>query len=434
MSRTRRLNPEAPSVAYVVPHYPTVSQRFILQEVLQLRQLGVEVATFSVRRTPAEEHLTEAEREEFRTTYAILPPSVAGLLLAHLEAILRHPRRYLNTLRLALRLRRPGARGALWQLFYLAEATVVWHRCSKVGTRHVHAQFASNATDVALLAANLGGPGWTWSFALHGSAEFYDVSFFRLGHKARHADLVVCVSEFARSQVQALVEEEHWRKMYVVHLGVNGSQIARGEPPPPEDGTLQVVTVGRLVPIKGHTVLIEAIRELRSRGVRAHATIVGGGPRMQALQRIAEQLGVDDAVTFTGALGHDAVLERYKNSDCFCLPSFGEGIPVVLMEAMAMELPVVASRIMGIPELVEDGVHGLLVTPGRSDLVADAIEKLASDPALRHQMGEEGRRKVLKEFDLDSSARRLHDLFGEYAAGYHNGVPRMDSPRQEYSS
>ena len=417
MSRTRRFNHGAPRVAYVVPHYPTVSQRFILQEVLQLRRLGAEVATFSVRRTPAEEHLTEAERREFETTYAILPPAFANLLLAHLAAILRRPRRYVDTLLLAWRLRRPGARGALWQLFYLAEATVVWHRCSTLGIRHVHAQFAANATDVALLAANLGGPGWTWSFALHGSAEFYDVSFFRLGHKARHADLVVCVSDFARTQVQALVEEEHWPKMHVVHLGVNGNRMARRGRPGSADGTLRVVTVGRLVPIKGHTVLIEAMRELRRRGVRAHATIVGGGPRLQALQRIADRLGVDDVVTFTGALGHDEVLERYEHSDCFCLPSFGEGIPVVLMEAMAMELPVVASRIMGIPELVEDGVEGLLVTPGRSDLVADAIERLAKDPDVRHQMGQAGRRKVLEEFDLDTSARRLHELFAELAAG-----------------
>lgn len=402
-------------VAYVVPHYPTVSHRFILQEVTRLRELGVEVATFSVRRAPADEVLTEQDRREFASTYAILPPRAGDLLRAQLAALCR-PRRYLAALRVAFAVRAPGLRGALWQLFYLAEAAILWHRCEALGIRHLHAQFASNATDAALLAATLGGPGWSFSFALHGPVEFYDLTLFRLGEKIRRADLVVCISDFARSQACALVDEGDWPKIRVVHLGTD---VRRFAPPPEQDrpqGPLRIVTVGRLVPVKAQALLIEAAAELQRRNVDVHVTIVGGGPRRQALERLAARLGVADRCSFTGALGHDNVLERYAEADLFCLPSFGEGIPVVLMEAMAMGLPVVTTRIAGIPELVEDGESGFLVTPGRTDQLVQAIERLAGDPGLRRRMGQAGRGKVTADFNLDDSARALERLFGGLAS------------------
>jgi glycosyltransferase involved in cell wall biosynthesis len=175
--------------------------------------------------------------------------------------------------------------------------------------------------------------------------------------------------------------------------------------------------VGRLVPVKGHAKLIEAVAELRRRGVPVHATLVGGGPRREALERLAARLGVAESVTFTGSLSHDDVLERYAEADVFCLPSFGEGLPVVLMEAMAMELPVVASQVMGVSELVEHDVSGLLVTPARPDLLADALERLASDPALRASMGAAGRKKVLAAHDVRRSARSLSEIYRGLGVG-----------------
>jgi len=410
------LNREASlRVAYVVQQYPAVSHRFILQEVVRLRELGVDVTTFSVRKCAEEGWLTALDREEKERTYTILPPRLLDLVRAHVAVMIRRPHRYSATLRLALRLRPPGMRGTLWQLFYLTEAVIVWHRCAALGVTHLHGQFASNATDVALLAVNLGGPEWRLSFTLHGSVEFYDVSRNRLGQKARFADLVVCISDFGKSQACAFIEEEHWPKVKVVHLGVDGKRLAPPGSRAHDGPALKVVTVGRLVPVKGHAKLIEAAAELRARGVPVEVTLVGGGPRREALERLAARLEVADSVTFTGALGHDEVLRHYADADLFCLPSFGEGLPVVLMEAMAMQLPVVASRIMGIPELVEHGEAGVLVTPGRSDFLADAIEELARDPELRRRMGQAGRRKVLEEFDLDASAQKLRDLFAELA-------------------
>ena len=412
MSDARRSREGELRLAYVVPQYPTISHRFILQEVARLRDLGVHVSTFSVRRTGPDQHLTEEDRREFASTYAILPASLGTLVRAHLACWLRRPRGYMEALAVTLKMRRPGLRGLLWQFFYLAEAVVLWHRCEALASRHLHGQFASNASEIVLLAARLGGRGWSASFSLHGSAEFYDVSQFRLADKVRQADLVTCASEFARAQACSLVEEEHWSKMHVVHLGIDGEKLS-----PPGDlrgaGPLRLVTVGRLVPIKGQALLVEAVARLRERGIAVEATIVGGGPRRESLERLVEELGVADVVTLTGALGHDDVLERYAAADVFCLPSFGEGIPVVLMEAMAMQLPVVASRVMGIPELVDHGRSGLLVTPGRTDLLVDAIVTLAADEQLRAKMGRAGREKVLSDFNLDDSARKLRTLFSE---------------------
>jgi glycosyltransferase involved in cell wall biosynthesis len=381
-----------------------------MREVRALRRQGMEVDVLSVRRPSADHLLAEADREEYRRTSFILPPRVAELAGAHLRALLTRPRRYAATLATALRLAPPGARGTLWQLFYFAEAGLVWNRCRKRGIRHLHAHFAYVASDVALLASRLGG--WSWSFSMHGPPEFYAVETTRLAEKARDASAVVCISDFCRSQLMALVEPAAWDKLRVVHCGIGVTDFAgelasrNGRP------GLEVLMVGRVVPVKGHPVLIESLAELRRRGVDVRATIVGEGPERAALEAMAKRLGVADRLTFTGAVGQDDIRSYYARADVFCLPSFAEGLPVVAMEAMAMGLPVVSTRIMGIPEVVEHGETGILVPPARHDLLADALERLATDPELCAAMGAAGRRKVEAEFDSDDSAAQLREIYG----------------------
>lgn len=402
-------------VAYVVPYYPAPSHRFILQEIVKLRELGADVATFSVRRARPEEILTQQDRQEFERTHAVLPASPRDVIRSQLAALCR-PRRCLAALRVMRALRAPGLRGALWQLFYLAEAAILWRRCAALGIRHLHAVFGSNSADAALLAATLGGAEWIFSLTLHGPTDFRNATQLSLAEKISRADLVVCASDFARSQACALVDDDEWAKIRMLHHGTDVRRFAPRAGADRRNGPLRIVSVGRLVSVKGQAVMIAAAEELRRRNLDIELTIVGGGPRRPALERRAERLGVSDRVSFTGALGNDEVLERYAEADLFCLPSFAEGLPFVLMEAMAMELPVVTTRIAGIPELVEDGESGFLVSPGRSDQLADAIERLAADPDLRRRMGEAGRSKVAAEFNLDESARALRDLFAELAA------------------
>jgi colanic acid/amylovoran biosynthesis glycosyltransferase len=141
--------------------------------------------------------------------------------------------------------------------------------------------------------------------------------------------------------------------------------------------------------------------------------VAGAGPQREELERLADDLGVAQAVSFLGAVGQEELHALYEAASVFCLPSFSEGVPVVLMEAMAMRLPVVSTKITGIPELIEDEHSGLLVAPGRPDLLADALERLLADPSLRHELGSRGRDHVLAGFDAEASAAQLHSLFAE---------------------
>ena len=174
--------------------------------------------------------------------------------------------------------------------------------------------------------------------------------------------------------------------------------------------------MGRLEREKGHSVLLDAIARLRDHGTTVQLDLVGDGTRLEALQWQARELGIDDRVTFSGAVGQDRIREHYRRADVFCLPSLGEGIPVVLMEALAMGLPAIASNTMGIPELIEDGVTGLLVPAGRPDELGHAIERLARDRSLGRRLGETGRRKVIDEYNLDRGVDQLRDAFTDLLA------------------
>jgi colanic acid/amylovoran biosynthesis glycosyltransferase len=405
-------------IAYVCSRYPAVSHTFIQREVAALRRLGLDVDTVAVRRAAPEEVLSQADRAEAQATYAIIPARPWHLVRAHATALLRYPRAYRTTLGRALALAPRGARGRLWQLFYFGEAVVLWDRARRRGVSHLHAHFANVGSDVALLAATLGraagrGPR-LWSMTMHGSTEFYDVAAYRLAAKVRDASFVACVSDFTRSQLMLLTEEEQWPKLRLVRCGVDPALF--GEVPRNGDGgRLRVLTVGRLVAGKGYSLLLEALADVGARGHDVALDVVGEGPAGDALCERAAALGLDGRVRWLGAVGQDEIRRHYAEADAFCLPSFAEGVPVVLMEAMAMALPVVATRIAGIPELIDDGESGLLVAPARSDELADALARLAGSPELRAQLGRAGRRAVTDGYDADRWARALAELLGEHA-------------------
>jgi glycosyltransferase involved in cell wall biosynthesis len=395
-----------------------VSLTFIQREVRALRQLGVRIDTFAIRRAFPEHLRAAVDQEEFKSTFTVLPPRPVRLLTAHLTALLVRPRRYLATLALALRLRPRGLRGMVWQCFYFVEAVVIWRECDRRRIRHIHAHFANVATDVALLATHFAGgdsAGWSWSFTLHGSVEFFDVHQSRLAEKLSRARFVVCISDFARSQAMAFLDHGQWGKLHVVHCGVDPDEFHAVDRSRRRDA-VHILSVGRLIEAKGQPLLLEAFARLRKRGVKVRLTLIGDGPKQHALESLAVRLGVHDAIRFLGAVGQDEVAAFYRAADLFCLSSFAEGVPVVLMEAMAMQTAVVATRVAGVPELVEDGVSGLLVRPGRCDQLASALETLSIDPNLREALGEAARRKVACEFNIRRSAAELERIFARALA------------------
>ncbi|HEV7529598.1 MAG TPA: glycosyltransferase family 4 protein [Solirubrobacteraceae bacterium] len=405
-------------VAYLTGRYPGISHTFITREVKALRELGVEVETFSIWPTDRELLLTPHDEQEHRTTYTLLPIRVADALRAHLCAVFTRPRHYGKTIRRAITLRRPHARGWALALVWVLETMVLWDQCRRREIRHVHVHLNGTAPTVALLLASFaddeasGPDAWTWSMTVHGPSEFYDTLGEQLSAKVRAATFVICISDFARSQLMGLVEQPHWGKLRVVHCGVDPAVFD----PAPKSGErkLRVLNVGRLVSVKGQAVLIEAVDLLTQHGVDVDLTLVGEGPTRAELEQLIATRGLSERARLVGAVGQDEILDYYRAANVFCMSSFAEGVPVVLMEAMAQEIPVVAPAIMGIPELVENGVSGLLTRPARADEIAAALAHLARAPMLRDSLGRNARKKVIAEFTIERSARELSAIFQEH--------------------
>jgi colanic acid/amylovoran biosynthesis glycosyltransferase len=403
-------------IAYLCSSYPAVSHTFILREIEALRRLGAAITTFSIHRTDPDQLLAAAEREAFESTVTILPPRWSRLFSAHLRLAIGNPSAYLSTLALAWSLAPVGPRGRLWQIFYFGESVVLWDECRRRDLRHIHVHLANVAADVALLASQIGSAveperPWSWSFTMHGPTEFFDVRHFRLAEKVRYARFVVCISDYARSQLMALSDPETWEKLHVIHVGLPIEQFTRLGDEPPLRSDAEILCIGRLVPEKGQAVLLRAVATLIERGHAVKLTIAGAGQDKSSLELHAKRLGIASRVSFPGAVGQDQIRGLYEEASIFCLPSFAEGIPVVLMEAMAMRIAVVGTRITGIPELIEDGETGLLVAPGCDDQLSHSLERLLVDRQLRHRLGDRAREKVISDFNAENSAGQLHALF-----------------------
>jgi colanic acid/amylovoran biosynthesis glycosyltransferase len=407
----------APRIGYVLNQYPAISHSFILREVRALRELGIEIDTYSIHRSDPGHVLAEHDREEYRRTYALRPVNIGTLVTAHLRAFRDRPNGYVRALRKALWRGRRGARELTWQLFYFLEAVPIWLEIKRAGLRHVHAHFTNPAADVAMIVSELwnGDEASSWSFSAHG-ADIEETDQTLLADKIRSAERVVCVSDYGRSQLMAIVEPEQWPKISVIHCGVDAESFPVRQAQSRNGRPLRILNVGRLVPVKGQAVLLEAIALIRRRGLDVAVTIVGDGPLRDSLQSIAHALEIEGCVEFAGSVGQDDIGAHYRGADLFCLPSLREGVPVVLMEAMATGVPVIASRIMGIPELIEDEVTGLLVPPGRADALADAIIRLAGDVQLCNRMVAAARGRITAEYEVRGCARQLASVLARAVA------------------
>jgi colanic acid/amylovoran biosynthesis glycosyltransferase len=397
-------------MAYLVSRYPALSHAFLAREVQALRELGVEVETISIRRSRGTDLRSEEDRIDAARTFVVLPPRPPALAAAHLAAVGRHPLRYLRALAAAVGGAAPGIRARLWGMFYFTEAVLVWRHCRRLGIRHLHAvQFADAAADVAMLAARL-ERDWSWSITVHGPGELYEARRYRLAEKVRSAQLTTAVSEFTRSQLMALAGVDCGPRIHVVRMGVDPERFRAMSRPDRRAAEVRVLCVARLVEHKGHAILLRALAKLRDDGLPLRATIAGEGPERDRLQRLTWELGLDGLVELVGAVSQEELPRLYGATDIFCLPTLSEAVGVVNMEAMATALPVVSSNLMGVPELIEDGRTGVLVTPGRDGELAEALRRLAEDPSLRRRLGEAGRRKVVEEFDSVREAARLRIL------------------------
>jgi glycosyltransferase involved in cell wall biosynthesis len=398
-------------IAYLTSQYPATSHTFIRREVTALRASGVDIQTFSVRAPGAAELKSAVDRDEAARTFTLLAQSPFAYIRAHLGEAARHPLRYARTLVLALRHRPPGGKAALLSLAHFAEAMVLATELRRRGIEHLHNHFANSGATVGLLASRQLGIGW--SFTIHGISEFDYPAGLLLGAKVAAARFVACVSYFGRAQAYRLVDSREWHKLSIVRCGLELGELPTGEPA--TGPGLRLILVGRLSPEKGIGGLLEALAMLPEAECLRLA-IVGDGPMRAELDARVEQLGLGDRVTFLGRLPEAETLAEIARSDALVLPSFMEGLPIVLMEAMALGKPVIATRVAGIPELVTDGETGLLFTPSDWTELAARISALTNDKQLRQRLGAAGPLRIAEEFDVRRSAEAIRRLF-------HQAVP-----------
>ena len=401
-------SPERCRIAYLVSKYPDFSHTFILREVLSLRNHGMDIEVASINEAPPPEKLTQVERDEALRTFYVKRRGVAGALGAAMWALLHRPAGLVRGLGYALRLGRGDIRRSLLCVFYFVEALILAKWLSERAISHLHVHFATPAATVAMILTHVSPV--EMSMTVHGPDEFYDVPGYYLAEKVAAARFVVAISFFAQSQLMKLTPGRNWHKFDIARLGVDTSQFSprpfRASPAP-----FQILCVGRLVSAKGQRILIQAVELLLKAGHNLQLQLVGDGPDRIDLENLVTLRSLSEAVSFAGTVNQENIKAFYQNADAFAIASFAEGIPVVLMEAMAMEIPCVATRITGIPELIEDGVDGLLVSPSDTKGMAAAIERLIGSPELRESLGKAGRQRVQREYELANSADRLSSVF-----------------------
>ncbi len=391
-------------IAYLVSQYPAVNHTFILREIRGLRALGMDVRVASVRaadRPP--EKMSPDEVEEAASTFYLRPRGFSGAAAAGLRVLLANPGGFWRGLKLAVRTSQGSLSALVRHLRYLSEAmmTGLWMRGLGISQLHTHfastpALFAAEAFPIRLSAT------------IHGPDEFNDPIGFVLSKKVAACRLVVAISSYGRSQLMRFSQYRDWHKIAVVRLGVDPAEFSPTPRAPRGESPFTIICVGRLAPAKAQYILLEACAEVIRRGHPILLRLVGDGPDRAGLEEAARPLG--SHVIFHGPLSHDRVLELYRDADAFALASFAEGVPVVLMEAMAMEIPCIATAITGIPELIQNEREGLLVPPSDPLALADAIERLIQDPALAHRLARAGREMVLHEYDLTANIRTLREV------------------------
>jgi colanic acid/amylovoran biosynthesis glycosyltransferase len=387
------------SLAYLLSQYPAINHPFMLREVRRLRELGFEIQVASIRPPDRPfDKLTPVERDEARSTFYIKTSCLGGLLRAHLATLFARPASYLGGLYRALR---TGPSGIL----YFAEAVVAGDWMMRHRLSHVHIHYCSTVGWIAARIFPI-----TISITFHGQAEFVNPDGFQLREKIRASLFCRAISLHGRSQMLKVTDYRDWPKIEVAFLGVDPREFAprpfHADPDP-----FQVACVGQLAPVKGQHMLLAAMELLAREGRRVLLRIAGDGPDRAGLEQDIAGRNLARHVVMEGFLNQDKLGELYAECDTLALPSFAEGIPVVLMEAMAMEIPCVATWITGIPEIIQHGTDGLLAPPGDAEALARAIARLMDNPELRRSLGQQARLRILDKFDLHRNTEYLAEIF-----------------------
>ncbi len=394
-------------IAYLVNQYPKVSHSFIRREIAGLEACGIRVARFAIR-TCASELVDEADQLELKKTRYILDVGIVGLLFNLLRAAITKPVNFLSSLWLTLKIGWGSERGVLLHLAYLAEACVFLDWCLDSGIDQVHAHFGTNSTAIAMLCNSLGGP--SYSFTVHGPEEFDKAKLIALEEKIQRAAFIVAIGSFGKSQLYRWCNYQHWSKIYVVHCGIDQMFLQQTHTPVPNCPRL--VCVGRLSEQKGHLLLIEAASQLAAEGLQFKLVLVGDGELRPQIENMVAKLGLQNHIEITGWASNAEVKQQILDSRAMVLPSFAEGLPVVIMEALALGRPVISTYVAGIPELVKHEHCGWLIPPGSVEALTSVMREVLQLPVAElEQMGKVGAKRVGQRHDVAIEASKLAALF-----------------------
>ncbi len=405
-------------IAYLVNTYPKPSHTFIRREISALERLGWQVHRFAMRSDRAS-LVDPSDLRENDLTEHVLEIGRAPLLKTAMSWMVKHPRQTLASLGLAVRCGLkgkaggPGTGGIARHLVYLIEAAYIAARTAQLGIKHVHAHFGTNSATVAMLANSLGGP--TFSFTVHGPEEFDAPRAFAFPEKITRARFVVAISSFGRSQLYRWCQIPEWPKIQVVHCPIDVASYAPPAPMPqiePAQGP-HIVAIGRLTEQKGFPLLIEIIALAAKTFPQIRLTICGDGELRPLIDAEIARHGLTDRVRIAGWMSEANVRAAIGESHALILPSLAEGLPMVVMEAMACGRPVIAACINGVPELLTPN-EGWLVAAGDAPAFAEAIKTLASlsNSALA-AMGQAARARAFERHDSTTEAKKLSALFAQ---------------------
>ena len=400
-------------VAYVLTHYPRVALTYIASEVDEVERHGGRISPI-VMNMPVPEDLTtdEARERQQRSFYLKASPvRIAGALVAE---SLAHPIKMANLFFAAIKSARSDLNLMARRLVHLSYGALAARYCREKRLRHLHAQFGLAPATIAWFACEIlnfrPGSDCTWSFTIHGFHDFVNETESRLDLKGASASFVICISDFTKSQLCRVTDPSHWDRFHVVRCGIDLAAFPLRRPRPIRD-VPRIAIVGRLSPEKGHGILLDAVRKLADDNVAVEVEMIGDGPFAEAIRRQATALGIENRVIMPGELLPEEVARRLADADIFCMASFAEGLPISIMEAMAVGVPVVSTWIGGIPELAVNDATALTVPPGNSEAIAAAIKRLVTDAALRERLVAGGRAAVERMHSREASGAQLASMY-----------------------
>jgi glycosyltransferase involved in cell wall biosynthesis len=394
-------------LAYLCNLYPAVSHSFVRREIEAVEAAGHEVYRFSVRRARSDLKDPSDLREE-KATEAILAQGGAALLLAWFLLLVTRPVKSFVAVKATLRLSAPGAKQKFLHLIYLLEAAWLARRLRALRVEHVHAHFGTNPAAVALLVGALGGP--QFSFTVHGPDEFDAPVGLSLRSKIEASSFVATISSYARSQLMRWSPPSQWHKLEVIRCGLDMAFLDASEEPVDVNST-EFVCVARLSAQKGLPLLIAACAQLRSQGERFSLTIIGDGELREFIEAEIRRHGLEHVITLAGVQSAEEIRHHLRRARAFVLPSFAEGLPVVIMEALALGRPVITTAIAGIPELVDDQC-GWLIPAGSEEMLAGAMSTvLRTSLEELTRKGAVGRERVRARHDASRNAQQLIEAF-----------------------